>query len=96
MHHMITRSKVGIFKPKVYTTILTHKEPVTVQEALNDPKWLKAMKDEYDALISNGTWSLILKQTDHKIVGNQWLYRIKYNTDGSVAKYKVRLVAKGF
>lgn len=61
---MITTSKVGIFKPKVYMTILTHKEPVILQEALNDPKWLKAMKDEYDALISNGTWSLIPKQAD--------------------------------
>ena len=77
-------------------TILTHKEHVTVQESLNDPKWLKAMKDEYDALISNGTWSLVPKQADHKIVGNKWVDRVKYNIDGSVAKYKVRLVAKGF
>lgn len=38
----------------------------------------------------HGPWFL------NKLIGNQWLYRIKYNTDGSVPKYKVRLVAKGF
>ncbi|KAH9782815.1 retrovirus-related pol polyprotein from transposon RE1 [Citrus sinensis] len=54
------------------------------------------MKNEYDALIENRTWSLVPRTKNQKIVGNKWVYRIKYNTDGSVAKYKARLVAKGF
>ncbi|KAH9677665.1 retrovirus-related pol polyprotein from transposon RE1 [Citrus sinensis] len=95
-HQMITRSKAGIFKPKIYTAVLTHKEPDTVQEALNDSKWLQAMREEYDALIKNNTWTLVPRQADQHVVGNKWVYRIKYNTDGSVAKYKARLVAKGF
>ncbi|KAH9782291.1 retrovirus-related pol polyprotein from transposon RE1 [Citrus sinensis] len=32
----------------------------------------------------------------HKLVGCKWVFRTKYNTDGSVSKYKARLVAKGF
>ena len=54
------------------------------------------MKNEYDALIENRTWSLVPRTENQKIVGNKWAYRIKYNTDGSVANYKARLVAKGF
>ncbi|KAH9684823.1 retrovirus-related pol polyprotein from transposon RE2 [Citrus sinensis] len=95
-HQMITRSKAGIFKPKIYTAVLTHKEPDNVQEALNDSKWLQAMREEYDALIKNNTWTLVPRQADQHVVGNKWVYRVKYNTDGSVAKYKARLVAKGF
>ena len=93
---MITRGKPGIFKPKVYIAALIHKEPDTVPEALNDSKWLQAMKEEYDALIKNYTWTLVQRQANQQIIENKWIYRIKYNTDGSVAKYKARLVAKGF
>ncbi|KAH9726030.1 retrovirus-related pol polyprotein from transposon RE1 [Citrus sinensis] len=96
IHPMTTRSKVGIFKPKLYTATLLHKEPDSVYEAIQNPKWLTAMKEEYAALMQNGTWSLVPRMADQKVVGNKWVYRVKYNTDGSVAKYKARLVAKGF
>ena len=54
------------------------------------------MREEYATLMENDTWSLVPKTTDQKVVRNKWIYRVKYNTDGSVAKYKARLVAKGF
>lgn len=37
-HLMTTRSKFDIFKPKLYTETLIHKEPDIVSEALQDPK----------------------------------------------------------
>ncbi|KAH9745458.1 retrovirus-related pol polyprotein from transposon RE2 [Citrus sinensis] len=95
-HPMVTRGKTGIFKPKLYTTVLLHKEPETIQEALNNERWYQAMKAEYDALISNGTWTLVPRTENYKLVGNKWVFRIKTNTDGSVEKYMARLVAKGF
>lgn len=93
---MTTKSEAGIFKPKIYIVILVHKEPDNVHDALSNIRWFKGVTDEYNALISNGTWSLILRIIDHKIVGNKWVYKVKYNTDSSLAKYKARLVAKGF
>ncbi|KAH9679450.1 retrovirus-related pol polyprotein from transposon RE1 [Citrus sinensis] len=95
-HKMITRSKSGIFKPKLYTATLINKEPDTIQEALKDKNWYKAMKEEYEALIRNETWSLVPPPAEYKIVGNKWVFRVKQNSDGSIAKYKARLVTKGF
>ena len=54
------------------------------------------MKDEYDALMKTNTWILVLKTFEQKVVDNKWVFRVKHNTDGSVAKHKARLVAKGF
>ena len=54
------------------------------------------MQAEYDALIKNKTWSLIPMCSYFQVVGCKWVFRTKYNTDGSISKHKARLVAKGF
>ena len=74
---MTTRSKENIFKPKVYNTV-----PETVQEALNDFRRVQAMQNESNALINNGTWSQVLRKVDYKLIGNKWVYRVKYNIVG--------------
>ncbi|KAH9722711.1 Disease resistance-like protein DSC1 [Citrus sinensis] len=95
-HSMVTISKSGIFKLKVYITTLTNKEPSTVQEALSDQNWHQAMRDEYKALLRNETRSLVPFSEAYKVVDSKWVFKIKQNIDGNVAKYKARLVAKGF
>ncbi|BBG93855.1 transposable element gene [Prunus dulcis] len=52
--------------------------------------------EEIDALHSQGTWSLEPNPGNKNIVGSKWLYKIKKNSDGSIARYKARLVAQGF
>ena len=54
------------------------------------------MQSEFDALQNNKTWTLIPREQAGKIVGNKWVFRVKYNPDGSISKYKAILVAKGF
>ncbi|KAL8121687.1 hypothetical protein AgCh_018427 [Apium graveolens] len=58
--------------------------------------WFQAMKSEIQALEDNHTWNLVLKPFNHHIVDYKWLFKIKYNVDGSVERYKARLVARGF
>ncbi|KAL5804239.1 hypothetical protein ACOSQ3_031039 [Xanthoceras sorbifolium] len=101
-HPMITRSKLGIFKPKSYSAscspicCLSESEPRSVKAAIQHSHWLAAMKVEYNALLQNRTWSLVPCNPSMRVVGNKWIFRIKHNPDGSVLKYKARLVAKGF
>ena len=48
------------------------------------------------ALDDNGTWDLVPLPTEKKVIGCRWVFVIKFNPDGSVARLKVRLVAKGY
>ena len=70
-HLMMTRSKCGIFKPKVYLVDYTQHEPCDVKEALKHPHWKKAMEDEYTALMNNNTWTFVHRLVDKK--RNHWV-----------------------
>jgi len=54
------------------------------------------MTIEFQALLSNYTWSLCPRPLHHNVVRNKWVFKIKQNPDGSIERYKTRLVAKGF
>jgi hypothetical protein len=44
----------------------------------------------------NHTCDLVEKRPDRLVVENRWILRVKTNLDGSVDKFKTRLVAKGY
>ena len=71
-------------------------EPKTITQALKDPHWKKAMDSEISALRTMGTWVLVSPTPTQNLVKCKWIFRIKYNSDGSIDRYKARLVAKGF
>ena len=54
------------------------------------------MQEEFNALQSTGTWSLVHASNSHNIVECKWVFRIKKKPDGTIDRYKARLVAKGF
>ena len=100
---MITRSKNDIFKKKLLHTCTTkpkpdylQTEPPNVTVASKIPEWTATMRDEFDALQRQNTWSLVLPPAGHNIIGCRWVYKLKRNSDGSISCYKARLVAKGF
>ncbi|GKB88015.1 reverse transcriptase, RNA-dependent DNA polymerase, LTR copia-type gag-polypeptide [Tanacetum coccineum] len=71
-------------------------EPKTYSEGAKDLKWIDAMNKEHKALEENKTWTLTLLPPDKKAIGCKWVYRIKFHSDGTVERYKARLVAQGF
>jgi len=58
--------------------------------------WKQAMQEEIQALHDNGTWTLVPYHSSMNLVGSRWVYKIKRRADGSIERYKARLVARGF
>jgi hypothetical protein len=74
-------------------------DPKTFAEAMACPdgdKWYKSTYDEIQALLNNGTWKLAKLPAGQKAIGSRWVFVVKRNKDGSIDRYKSRLVAKGY
>ena len=56
------------------------------------------MEREFASHAKNGTWVEVdlHASIDAKVVGSRWVFAIKFHADGSVARFKARLVAQGF
>lgn len=84
-----------------YSTVIEQEldgDPTTVQQVLSrsdKDSWLSAMKNEYDALIENGTWELVDLPPGKKSLDSKWVFKTKRNEHGQVSQYKARLVIKG-
>ena len=61
-----------------------------VQEVLGDPrsydeaiksadgdKWQRAAEEEYQSLVSNGTWTLCDRPVEVNIVGSKWIFKMR-------------------
>ena len=74
-------------------------EPTTVSEALHSPhseQWREAMQQEIDSLQEHDVYELTELPRGRRAVGCKWVFKIKHNADGSIERYKARLVAQGY
>ena len=70
-------------------------EPKSFQEAAQDPKWRAAMAEEIDALEKNEPWSVVDLPPGKHPISCKWVYRVKYDANGHIQRYKARLVIRG-
>lgn len=63
---------------------------------MKDEKWRNAMSEEFNGQMSNHTWDLVPPDKAYNIIGCKWIFTLKYFPDGSIERYKERLVARGF
>lgn len=54
------------------------------------------MNKEFNALLANKTWTLVLKPPNANLVGCKWVYKVKRKADGGIERFKACLVTKDF
>ena len=53
------------------------------------------MTKEISALEDNHTWEFTYLPPGKRALGCKWVYKIKYHADGTIERYKARLVVLG-
>lgn len=81
-----------------YATKIEELDPMNYQDAISGSEannWKLAVKEEYDSLIKNKTWTEVDLPSGVKPLNCMWIFKRKRNSKGDVIRYKARLVAKG-
>ncbi|CAM8912947.1 unnamed protein product [Rhodiola kirilowii] len=71
----------------------------TYDEAIRSvegPIWKEAIKSELDSIMQNHTWELVDIPHGCKLLDSKWIFIKKLKVDGTIQKYKARLVIKGY
>ena len=76
--------------------IVSESIPRSHVEATQVREWKAVMDNEVEALVSRGTWTLVLCLADANIITCKWVFTVKYHPDGTIDRHKARLVACGF
>lgn len=54
------------------------------------------MEEEMESMRSNRVWELVDLPSGCKAIENKWILKIKRNVDGTIQRFKARLVKKGY
>jgi hypothetical protein len=88
MNTVLGYEKFSLKHRAFLSSIDSHMEPTSYSQAIRDPKWQEAIDSELQALEQNKTWTMEPLPSGKRPIGCKWIFKIKYNSDGTVERYK--------
>ena len=58
--------------------------------------WKEADNSEIESILRNHTWELDDLPPGNKPLGSKWIFKRKMKPDGTIDKYKAKLIVKGY
>jgi len=77
------------------STIIQVKPP-TFEEVVKEQVWKDVMAKEYESIMRNDVWDVVLRPKGKYFLTSKWLFKIKHGDDEWFEKYKARFMAKCF
>ncbi|GJU05496.1 zinc finger, CCHC-type containing protein, partial [Tanacetum coccineum] len=96
--YLIERTRDGVSSQHSYC-FNVEDDPKTFDEAMKSQDvafWKEAINDEMDSILGNNTWVLADLPPGCKPLGCKWIFKRKLKVDGTIKKFKARLVIQGF
>ena len=75
---------------------IVDQEPTNYEEFAQKVEWVEAITKEFQLIMKNDVFDIVPKPENNSVVSSKWIYKIKHACDGSIEKYKVRFVSRGF
>lgn len=91
----ITDSQFSPLHRAFIASVTSNSEPKNLKEAMKLKVWRDAVSNEVVALEGNNTWDITVLPPGKVAIECMWVFKIKFNTDGTIERYKARLVVKG-
>ena len=76
-------------------SITSETEPKNFKEAMQLKVWRDSVGKEIVALEDNHTWDITDLPPGKEAIGCLWVFKIKFNADGTIERHKSRLVVNG-
>jgi hypothetical protein len=109
IHNLVEDDNVSTRKSKApriaksfgddYIVYLVDDTPSTIEEAYSSPDadfWREAIRSEMDPIMSNSTWKVVERPYGCNPIGSKWVLKKKLRPDGTIERYNMRLVIKGY
>jgi len=86
-------------KDEVELNLVQVKEPQSLEEALSSSQsenWMQAVEEDLSNLERLKTWKIVELPVGKDCIDSRWIFKVKRDVNGQIARYKARLVARGF